>query len=176
MKIVHNRGVLKERQSPLAHDINAPWIQRSRIASINYAGQGWEIISAHDQTRVVRDVIRSDRGIVELNDSRNRARLVSRPIVLRMYALDRSAEDQCTEPDQNNCGESGSSDHQLPKERFQRAPTRIVAQLEQRLFLDLADALARDLQQGPDVLERHRIGAIEPEVQAQNLGLALLQR
>src|ERR1700686_1672947 len=122
-----------------------------------------------DQSERARDRIR-----VEIVDNERPDDVSAR--VLRMYALDRSAEDQCTEADQNNCGESGSSDHQLPKERFQRAPARIVAQLEQRLFLDLAAALARDLQQSPDVLERHRIGAIEPEVQAQNLGLALLQR
>jgi len=124
---------------------------------------------------MVRDVIRPDRGIVQLHDCRDRARLVSGVIDLRMRGRDRSAQDQGTEKSRSNCSEAGSSDHQLPEERFQGTAARIVAQFEQRLFLDLADALTRDLQQGPDILERHRIGAVEPEVEAQNLGLALLQ-
>src|SRR5439155_7056933 len=41
---------------------------------------------------------------------------------------------------------------------------------------DLTHPLACDLEQRTDVLEGHRIGAVEPEVQAQNLGLALLER
>ena len=64
----------------------------------------------------------------------------------------------------------------LAEERFQRASPRIVPQLEQRLLLDLAHSLARDLEQSPDVLERHRVRAIEAEIEAQDFGFALLQR
>ena len=51
-----------------------------------------------------------------------------------------------------------------------------MAQLEQSLFLDLTHSLTRDLEQSTDVLERHGVGAIEAEVQAQNFGLPFLQR
>src|SRR5450759_347883 len=63
----------------------------------------------------------------------------------------------------------------LPEKGLERASSRIVPQLEQRLLLDLPHSLARDLQQRTDVLERHRIGAIKSEVEAQNLGLSLFQ-
>ena len=50
-----------------------------------------------------------------------------------------------------------------------------MAELEQRLFLDLPHALAGDAEQCPDILQSHRIFAVEAEVQPQNLRLALLQ-
>lgn len=57
----------------------------------------------------------------------------------------------------------------LAEEGLERAATRVVTQLEQRLLLDLTHTLTRDLEQGADVLERHRIGTVETEVQSQNL-------
>src|SRR5207253_4255392 len=45
-----------------------------------------------------------------------------------------------------------------------------------RLFLDLADALARDAQQRADLFEGHRLLALEAEVEPQDLGLAVLER
>src|ERR1019366_4060829 len=50
-----------------------------------------------------------------------------------------------------------------------------VPQARERLFLDLADALARDVQHGADLLERHRLGPVESEIEAQDLRLALLE-
>ncbi len=43
------------------------------------------------------------------------------------------------------------------------------AHQRQRLFLDLPHALASNAEQRADLLERHRLLAIEPEVQAQDL-------
>ena len=65
--------------------------------------------------------------------------------------------------------------HQLSEEGFQRPSARVVPELEQRFLLDLANALASDPKQRPDILESHRIFAIEPEIQSQDLRLSLFQ-
>src|SRR5215213_88397 len=51
-----------------------------------------------------------------------------------------------------------------------------VAESAQGLLLDLPDPLAGDAEQAANLLERHRLGTIQTEIEAQNLGLALLQR
>ena len=51
-----------------------------------------------------------------------------------------------------------------------------MPQSRQRLLLNLAHPLARNPQQAADLLERHRVLSLEPEIQAQNLGFALFQR
>src|SRR6478672_10148469 len=61
------------------------------------------------------------------------------------------------------------------EEGLERARARHVSQARQRLLLDLPHALARDAEQRTDLFERHRLLAIEAEVQTQDLGLALLQ-
>src|SRR5687767_6823953 len=61
------------------------------------------------------------------------------------------------------------------EEALERSGARHVAQAGQRLLLDLTDTLARNAEQRPDLLECHRLFAIEPEVEAENLRLALLE-
>src|SRR5688572_19014732 len=64
----------------------------------------------------------------------------------------------------------------LAGERFQRFRTRGVAQLAQRLRLDLADALARDREALADLLERE-VGALaDAEAHPQDLLLARRER
>src|SRR5690349_3562455 len=63
----------------------------------------------------------------------------------------------------------------LPEEALERSRTRHVTQPRQRLLLDLADPLARDPEERPDLLECHWLLAVEPEVQPQDLRLALLE-
>src|SRR5436190_22478628 len=46
-------------------------------------------------------------------------------------------------------------------------------QLLQRLVLDLADALARDVERPPDLIERARMLAAEPVAQLENSALAV---
>ena len=50
-----------------------------------------------------------------------------------------------------------------------------VAELGQRLGLDLADALAGDAELPPDLLERAGLAVVEPEAQPHDLLLALVQ-
>src|SRR5688572_18546689 len=47
------------------------------------------------------------------------------------------------------------------EERLERAPPGVVPQLEERLLLDLAHPLPRDLQQCADILESHWVGAVQ---------------
>src|SRR5574338_1670900 len=63
----------------------------------------------------------------------------------------------------------------LPEKALQRSRSGDVSQARQRLLLDLAHALARDTQERADLLEGHRLFAIKPEVEAQDLRLALLE-
>src|ERR1043166_8178713 len=64
---------------------------------------------------------------------------------------------------------------QLSQITLQRACPAHVPEPRQRFFLDLPHALARDAEQRPDLLERHRLAAVQAEVEAKNLGLALLE-
>src|SRR5207245_9687403 len=64
----------------------------------------------------------------------------------------------------------------LEQEALQRPGSRDVTQPRQRLFLDLADALARDAQQRADLFEGHRLLAFEAEIEPQDLRLAVLER
>src|SRR5882672_6897859 len=50
---------------------------------------------------------------------------------------------------------------------------REALQLLQRLVLDLADALARDVERPPDLVERARVLAAEPVAQLQHAPLAV---
>ena len=52
----------------------------------------------------------------------------------------------------------------------------LLAELAERLLLDLADALARELVLLADLLQRHRRLAPDPEVEPRDLGLARAQR
>src|SRR2546428_9880112 len=63
----------------------------------------------------------------------------------------------------------------LEQEAFQRSGSRDVAEARQRLFLDLPDALPRDTEQRADLLERHGLLALQPEMQAEDLRLPLLE-
>ena len=54
--------------------------------------------------------------------------------------------------------------------------TLSISQNHLSLDAPLPHALARDAEQAADLLERHRLRTVEPEVQAQDLGLALLER
>src|SRR5829696_6842395 len=64
---------------------------------------------------------------------------------------------------------------ELAQEALERPGAAHVAQARERLLLDLPHALARDAEERPDLLERHRLLAVEPEVEAEDLRLALLQ-
>src|SRR5438309_6116347 len=64
----------------------------------------------------------------------------------------------------------------LEEEALQRPGSRNVTQPSQRLFLDLADPLARDAQQRADLFEGHRLLPFEAEVEPQDLRLAVLER
>src|SRR5215213_10600242 len=61
------------------------------------------------------------------------------------------------------------------QETLQRPRAAHVAKPAQRLLLDLPHPLAGDAQKAPDFLQRHRLGSVQPEVETQDLGLALLQ-
>src|SRR5690349_10067166 len=50
-----------------------------------------------------------------------------------------------------------------------------MAKPRQRLFLDLAHALARDAEKRADLLEGHWLAAIEAEVETENLGVPFLE-
>src|SRR5256712_12417777 len=63
----------------------------------------------------------------------------------------------------------------LEQEAFQRSGSRDVAEARQRLFLDLPHTLPRDTEQRADLLERHGLLALEPEIQAEDLRLPLLE-
>src|SRR4051794_16459227 len=62
------------------------------------------------------------------------------------------------------------------QETLQRPCAAHVAEAAQRLLLDLPHPLPGDAQQAPDFLERHRLGPVQAKVEAEDLGLALLQR
>src|SRR3712207_8100466 len=49
-------------------------------------------------------------------------------------------------------------------------------ELLERVVLDLADALARDPERAPDLLERSRLVAVQPEAHLDHLALALRKR
>src|SRR5687768_8022372 len=51
-----------------------------------------------------------------------------------------------------------------------------VAQLAQRLALDLADALARDVELAPDFFQRAAAAVLQPEAQLQHPPLSLRER
>src|SRR5207247_1736588 len=81
------------------------------------------------------------------------------------------------------CGDVGHPTLPLPhavcrleEEALQRPGSRDVTQPSQRLFLDLADPLARDAQQRADLFEGHRLLPFEAEVEPQDLRLAVLER
>src|SRR5512137_912058 len=59
----------------------------------------------------------------------------------------------------------------LAEEALQRSRLRDVAEAGEGLLLDLADPFAGDAQQRADLLERHRLLAVEPEVEPQDLRL-----
>ena len=63
----------------------------------------------------------------------------------------------------------------LPQIALQRPRPGNVPQPTQRLLLDLPHPFARDPQKAPDLLERHRLLAVQAEVEPQDLRLALLQ-
>src|SRR5262245_42547933 len=50
-----------------------------------------------------------------------------------------------------------------------------MPQPRQRLLLDLAHPLARDPEQRADLFERHRLLALEAEIESQDLRLALFE-
>src|SRR3954469_20062145 len=52
---------------------------------------------------------------------------------------------------------------------------RVHAELLQRLVLDLADALARDVEDAADLVERRRRVAVEAEAQLEHASLTLVQ-
>src|SRR5438094_10638537 len=58
----------------------------------------------------------------------------------------------------------------------QRLAHRAFAQPLQRAVAQLADALARDAEHAADLFQRMLAPAVEAEIEAQNLGVALLQR
>src|SRR5690606_29156330 len=65
----------------------------------------------------------------------------------------------------------------LRDERLQVAGACRVAQADERLFLDLAHALARDAEERADLLQRHGVTSLfETVVEPEHAGLALLQR
>src|SRR6266511_4174013 len=64
----------------------------------------------------------------------------------------------------------------LEEEAFQRACATHVAEARERLLLDLPHPLPRDAEQRADLLERHGLLALEPEVEAQDSRLPLLER
>src|SRR6266496_319854 len=64
----------------------------------------------------------------------------------------------------------------LRQEAVERPGPRDVPQPRQRLLLDLPHALAGDAELRADLLERHRVLSFQPEVQTQDLGLAILER
>src|SRR5256885_13919523 len=63
----------------------------------------------------------------------------------------------------------------LEQEAFQRSRSGNVAEARQRLFLDLPHAFAGYAEQRADLLERHRLLALQSEIQSQDLRLALLE-
>src|SRR5206468_1154936 len=63
----------------------------------------------------------------------------------------------------------------LSQVALQRPRPAHMPQAGQRLLLDLPHPLAGDAQEGADFLEGHRLAAVQPEVQAQDLRLALLE-
>src|SRR5205823_3729907 len=63
----------------------------------------------------------------------------------------------------------------LKEEAFQRPGSRDVAEARKGFLFDLPHPLARDTEQRADLLERHRLLTLEPEVQPQDLRLALLE-
>src|SRR5688500_20242098 len=62
-----------------------------------------------------------------------------------------------------------------PQEALQRPCAAHVPKPAERLLLDLPHALAGDAEQGADLLERHGLLAVEAEVEAEDLRLALLE-
>jgi hypothetical protein len=64
---------------------------------------------------------------------------------------------------------------ELTEVRLERPCPGDVTQPRERLFLDLPHPLARDPQERADLLERHRLLVIQPEIQAQDLRLTLFQ-
>src|SRR5688572_22700526 len=52
--------------------------------------------------------------------------------------------------------------------RLESAGARDVPQTRERFFLDLPHALARDAEERADLLERHRLLVVQPEIQAQD--------
>src|SRR2546428_237393 len=63
----------------------------------------------------------------------------------------------------------------LEQEAFQRSRSGNVAEARQRLSLDFPHALAGYAEQRADLLERHRLLALQSEIQSQDLRLALLE-
>src|SRR5690606_10325594 len=62
-----------------------------------------------------------------------------------------------------------------PQEGFEEPGPGGVAQPGERLLLDLPDAFPRDAEQRADLLEGHRLQAVQAEVEAEDAGLALLE-
>src|SRR5678815_349142 len=58
---------------------------------------------------------------------------------------------------------------------LERAGAADMPEAGQRLFLDLADPFPRDAEHAADLLQRHGLGAVEPEVEPQHLGFAFLE-
>ena len=70
----------------------------------------------------------------------------------------------------------GQDSHEmLREEALQRTSTAHVAQTCQGFLLDLTHPLAGDTQQATDLLQSHRLLALEPEVQSQDLGFSLFE-
>src|SRR2546429_9518478 len=63
----------------------------------------------------------------------------------------------------------------LEQEAFQRSRSGNVAEARQRLFLDLPHAFAGYAEQRADLLERHRLLALQSEIQSQDLRLPVLE-
>src|ERR1700688_306453 len=63
----------------------------------------------------------------------------------------------------------------LEEEALQGPGARHVPQARQGLLFDLSHPLARDAEQRPDLFQRHRLLSLEPEAEAQDLGLAVLE-
>ena len=73
------------------------------------------------------------------------------------------------------CSRGRNMREKLREEALQRTSTAHMAQACQGFLLDLTYSLAGDTQQATDLLQRHRLLALESEVQSQDLGLALLE-
>src|SRR3954468_12601310 len=64
----------------------------------------------------------------------------------------------------------------FPEIGAERLRARGMAEAANRLLLDLPNALAGELEAFADLLERQRMLAVEPEVEADHLGLTLRKR